>query len=52
VGFGGSQAAPLAGKLIEEYLKTEHMRTGTLQASLSNDGRDEGNIVHARNNTR
>jgi penicillin-binding protein 2 len=52
VGFGGSQAAPLAGKLIEKYLKTEDVRAKTLQASLNGDGRDEGNIVHARNDTR
>jgi hypothetical protein len=52
VGFGGSEAAPLAGKLIEKYLKTEDVRTKTLQASLNGDGRDQSNIVHARTNIR
>jgi penicillin-binding protein 2 len=40
-GFGGSQAAPLAGKVIERYLKEGSVGEGTLQASL-----DDHNTGH------
>ncbi|MGA9363755.1 MAG: penicillin-binding protein 2 [Bacteroidota bacterium] len=51
-GFGGSQAAPLAAKLIEKYLKVEPEGAKTLQANL--DDRDKGqvDVAHAQNETR
>jgi penicillin-binding protein 2 len=51
-GFGGSQAAPLAGKLIERYLKEGNEGVKTLQAILDGRGGGQIDIAHARNETR
>jgi penicillin-binding protein 2 len=51
-GFGGTQAAPLAARLIEKYLKAETGGAKTLQATL--DGRSTGQVdfTHAQNEPR
>jgi len=51
-GFGGTQAAPLAAKLIERYLKWEPEGAKTLQATL--DSRDKGQVdlAHSQNEAR
>jgi penicillin-binding protein 2 len=51
-GFGGSQAAPLAGKLIEKYLKGENEGVKTLQAILNGHGGGQVDIAPAQNETR
>jgi penicillin-binding protein 2 len=51
-GFGGSQAAPLAGKVIERYLKEASAAEKTLQASLDDHDTGQPDIPHAQNQPR
>jgi penicillin-binding protein 2 len=51
-GFGGSQAAPLAAKLIERYLKGKPEEVKTLQANLDSHATGQVEIAHAQNEAR
>jgi penicillin-binding protein 2 len=51
-GFGGTQAAPLAAKLIERYLIGGTEGEKTLQATLRGHGTGQVNFTHAQNEVR
>jgi penicillin-binding protein 2 len=51
-GFGGSQAAPLAGKLIERYLKEGSAGEKTLQATLDDHSIGQSDVPHVQNQVR
>jgi penicillin-binding protein 2 len=51
-GFGGTQAAPLAAKLIERYLKAETEGAKTLQATLDSGSAGQIDPAHAHNEPR
>jgi penicillin-binding protein 2 len=51
-GFGGTQAAPLAAKLIERYLKGEPEGAKTLQATLDSRVKGRVDLAHSQNEAR